>query len=167
VILTVVAIPCENLSIDVANDRREPAVIQIAVRQFYATPAQVVWTGTVKGGETRAIPLIVAPGDYKVHVVAQFPDSRDLNFVQIGENSGGYLFGIQKYGFRLSDKSLLPKNSLPEPSSMSKPNIFSLPVIVAELLHNITRCQDYELRRGFRRWIAEPPFSLKSGGGAG
>lgn len=169
-ILAVVAVPCESLRVVVANGSRERAAIRIAIRDFHAAPARVVWTGTAKAGETRGIPLPVAPGHYLLHVVAQFSDRSEPKFIEGRKFFRSHLFDSQTYNFRFTDENLRPNGSPPELSFAWEPDIDSVLSgfgHVAETLYVIVRCQDYELRQGFRRWMIDLPSRSKSRDGPG
>jgi hypothetical protein len=166
-ILAVIAVPCENLRIVVANGSRERAAIQIAIRYFRAESVRIVWTGTAKAGETREIPLLVASGHHLLRVVIQFPDRSEPKFIEDRAFFRSHLFGGDTYNFRFTDENLRSSRSPPELSVALEPDIDSLLSAfghIAEVLYDIMRCQDCALRQNFRRWVAEPPFSLNPEG---
>lgn len=169
-ILAVIAVPCENLRVVVANGSRERAAIRISIRYFRAESARIVWTGTAKAGETREIPLIVAPGHHLLHVVTQFPDRSEPKFIEDRTYFRSHLFGGDTYNFQFTDENLQSSRNPPELSVALEPDIDPLLSAfghIAEALYDIMRCQDCALRQDFRRWIADLLFRSKTGGGSG
>lgn len=152
-ILAVVAVPCESFSVVFANRSMQPATVRITVPRW---PAQAVWSGTVNAGETRDIPLIATVGGFKLHVVAQVPGRRERVYTEDIENSGFYSFQSDRSCLRLTNESLQLDDCPPS---------FSLPSDWGALYGSMS-CQDYDLRQGLRRWIANSPFRRKSLGGA-
>lgn len=166
-ILAVVAVPCENLRILVKNDSLGAATIRITVRQFFATPARIVWTGTAKAGETREIALNVGPGDYDLVAAARFSDHRELRVKEEVEDSGNPVFGTRTYDLRLRGESLRSEDDAPRTRFERKPNYLLAPMVIVDMLCGILKCQDEKLRRDFRRWIVGSPFRSNFEGGSG